>query len=156
MQTRKSSEPLPEAVRRKLDDLGDFPHKSNLVSWLERVFEDFTPEFVAIFGSVPRGQATPASDVDVVVVAGDFPEHPLRRLDVLNRYFIPNVDARPYTPAEFRAMVESWDLTVLEVLHDHWFLFDPTGFAGGIHETFLDLRRHDKLIRDESAWIVNI
>ena len=156
MQTRKSNKPLPEAVRRKLDDLGDFPHRSNLESWLERVFGDFTPEFVAVFGSVPRGQATQASDVDVVVVARDFPEHPLRRLDVLNGYLIPNVDVRPYTPAEFRSMVQSWDLTVLEVFHDHWFLFDITGFVEGVYEMFLDLRRQDKLIRGESAWVVNV
>ncbi len=156
LQARRYSRSLPAEVLRKLDGHGDFPNKANIEAWLSRLFEDFTIEFIAIFGSIARGQATQASDLDVFVVASDFPEHPLRRHDVLNRYLIPNIDARPHTPAEFRQMVENWDLTVLEVFYDHWFLYDPTGYGERAFETFSALRQQDKLIREDFAWIVNI
>ncbi len=156
MPTKKLTNGLPVDVQEKLEGFGNFPWKSQLIAWLERLFEVFTPEFIAIFGSVPRAQATNQSDLDVFVVASDFPDNPLRRYDVLNRFFIPNIDARPHTPTEFKLMVENWDLTVLEMFHDHWFILDSTGFGESSYNTFLELTRQNKLVRSKFAWIVNV
>lgn len=54
-----------------------------------------------VVGSVARGDFHDDSDVDVVVVAGGLPEHPLERLRLLYRDAPPGVEPKGYTPAEW-------------------------------------------------------
>ncbi|GAB4307831.1 MAG: hypothetical protein Kow0069_05670 [Promethearchaeota archaeon] len=138
-----------------LERLGSFPNKDRLVKFLVRLFLHFSPVFVAVFGSIPRGEAHAGSDIDVLVVAEDFPESFGERYDQLNRFFVPGVDFRPLTRAEFQGMAERWDLTVLEVCHAHWFLYDPRGVGETVFREFERLRSGGKLVRGDFWWVVN-
>ena len=76
---------------------------------------------VAVFGSLARGDATPTSDADVLVVLED---HPLRRwFDRIPEYAhafsktsLP-VEAFPYTRAELRRLAETGGF-LSRVLHE--------------------------------------
>lgn len=55
----------------------------------------------AVFGSVARGDFNVWSDIDVVVVAREFPERLFDRYDALGRW-PAGVQPVPWTPAEWR------------------------------------------------------
>lgn len=78
--TRKMCE-LFETEKR-----GEFFKKNRRLAWILEDFakkaSDFVPEAqsVVLFGSVARGQATPKSDVDVLVIVPDYDEQKFKQL----------------------------------------------------------------------------
>jgi uncharacterized protein len=79
-------------------------------------------EAILLFGSLARGDATPASDVDLLIIlsSSDLPF-----LDRIPRYtpvIAPlGVEALPYTWAEFRRMREEGNPLIAAALADgHW------------------------------------
>ena len=54
-------------------------HRAELARVIERLVSSFTPEAIYVFGSQARGDATPDSDVDLLVVVNtaDRPAHQL-------------------------------------------------------------------------------
>jgi hypothetical protein len=83
---------------------------------------------VILFGSRARGDALPHSDYDVVVI-GNFTQTYFNRLDIVGRLAPPvAIDLFCYTPREFEAMFESYNITAIDsigdgiVLHGHEFV----------------------------------
>jgi predicted nucleotidyltransferase len=67
-----------------------------------------------VFGSVARGDHHAASDIDVLVVATDLPDHPIDRLGALAA--LPGrVEAVVWTPDEFAGAQRRGDQIALEV-----------------------------------------
>lgn len=56
---------------------------------------------VVVFGAVARGDFNDRSDIDVLVVATDLPEDPLRRLARLGADLPPCLSVVAWTPAEW-------------------------------------------------------
>ncbi len=156
MPQTSSIEELPGEVRANLDRLGPFHHQAPFEQWMKHLFAEFTPVFIAVFGSVPRGEANAYSDLDVFIVADDLPESPLDRYDALNAFLVPGIDFRPHTTPEFHGMVDRWDLTVLEVCHAHWFLYDPKELGDRAFTQFDQLYQAGKLVRVDFAWVLNM
>jgi predicted nucleotidyltransferase len=98
---------LEERVRHELPHL---PHATakDLAALVERLVVAFRPERVYVYGSQARGDATPDSDVDlmVVVAASELPPHQrdqeARR--VLGLHSVP-LDVVVWTRDEFEARV---------------------------------------------------
>lgn len=146
---------LPDEIKSKLDELGDIRHKKELIHFLEMVFARYDIKFAALFGSVVRGEDTAQSDLDVLLVASNFPSALGDRLDQLHGFFIPHIDFRAHTLLEFRKMASSWHLTVLEVCHDHCFLYDPDSLGTTIYREFIQHLEAGELIRGDHFWKLN-
>jgi predicted nucleotidyltransferase len=77
---------------------------------LPRIMHKFNPKKVMIFGSRTTGQATEASDLDVIIISTDFKEIPFvkRMGELLKTAMFPkHVDYFCYTPEEFDRVKES-------------------------------------------------
>jgi len=74
------------------------------------VREDSRVRAVGLFGSLARGDATPSSDADLLIVLSEYPANPwFKRIPDYSRAFdgIPlGVEPFPYTLAEIRNMLD--------------------------------------------------
>lgn len=99
---------LEERVRHELPSL-DEAQARELASMLERLVQAFEPERIFVFGSQARQEATPDSDVDVLVVVGHSDEPRFRRgqtaYAVLGPHMTP-VDILVVTRAEFDRVLD--------------------------------------------------
>jgi predicted nucleotidyltransferase len=85
---------------------------------------------VVLFGSRARGEATAASDWDLLVLAADLPSSPLQRHICLTT-LLPvawrgQVSILARTPAEFESHLSS---LMLDIAVDGIILYDPEGYA---------------------------
>lgn len=129
-------EPVMEALQRGLGD--------NLVA-------------VALFGSRARGDATPDSDWDLLLIAHNLPERPLSRhfylKSLLPKEWRARISLLAKTSGEFDARLTS---LYLDIALDAIVLYDPQGY---LHERLPRLRAwtaHVGLRRERSngdwAW----
>jgi len=85
---------------------------ARLLSWAHRLGEDENVLAVVLFGSLARGDQTPASDADVLIILQDSASPFEDRIP----HFIPTgvglgVDVFPYTLAETeRSLREGWGI----------------------------------------------
>jgi uncharacterized protein len=73
-----NAERFPERIGEQLPTLSG-EHQAELARVIERLVAAFEPEAIYLFGSQARGDATPDSDVDLLVVVktADRPAHQL-------------------------------------------------------------------------------
>jgi predicted nucleotidyltransferase len=85
---------------------------------------------VVLFGSRARGDATPESDWDLLVIADGLPEHPFDRHVLINSLLPPNpgggISVLARTPEEFEFRLSS---LYLDIALDGKVLYDPRGYA---------------------------
>ena len=156
MSKRKYPESLPNTLINNLEAIGDFRYKSFLSEFLGKLFDDFDVRLVALYGSIARKKDTYASDIDLFLVAKDFPTSLNKRLDKLYKYFIPYIDFKAHTPQEFQDMLDNWHLTILEVLNDNHILFDPDRVAEKAKNKMIELINTGKLARKQNYWQVYV
>ncbi|RMF27351.1 MAG: nucleotidyltransferase domain-containing protein [Chloroflexi bacterium] len=85
---------------------------------------------VVLFGSRARGDATPASDWDLLVITRDLPARHLDRYRLLKAHLPPTwrgrVSILTKTPTEFEATLPP---LYLDIALDGVILYDPSGYA---------------------------
>ncbi len=85
---------------------------------------------LVLFGSRARGDATPVSDWDILVIARDLPARHWDRYRLLKAHLPPTwrgrVSLLAKTPAEFEAGLPP---LYLDIALDGVILYDPTGYA---------------------------
>ena len=143
---------LPIELLASINELGPFRHKAYLLHFLHDVFQNYSIKLVALFGSVVRKTDTEKSDLDVFLVAENFPAELGSRLDALYHFMIPHVDFRAHTIDEFHLMMNEWHLTILEVCYDHCIIFDPDQLGKAMLEKFTRNFNEHKLIRGDHYW----
>lgn len=83
-----------------------------------------------LFGSRARGDASPGSDWDLLVVANGLPEHPLERHRLIKSHLPPEIRAQvaviAKTPAELEARLQA---LYLDIALDGEILFDRGDYA---------------------------
>ena len=85
---------------------------------VRRIVEAFDPERIILFGSYARGEPTPHSDVDLLIVMEDG-GRPAERRMAISRLFRPRpfpMDILVYTPAEIQHALTLRDPFILETL----------------------------------------
>ena len=95
---------LPEAVQEIID----------------RIVEGYDPERIIIFGSYARGDASPGSDLDVLVIK-ETPERETSRRIALSRLIGPRrlgVDLIAKTPDEVRYMLDRRSLFMHTIMDE--------------------------------------
>lgn len=111
----------------------------------------------ALFGSRARGDATPESDWDVLLIAHHLPERPLQRHFFLKTMLPETWRARlsilAKTPSEFEARVPS---LYLDIALDAVVLFDPQGYLqdrlAKLREQIARLGLHRERINENWVW----
>ncbi len=92
--------------------------REEIEHYCHRVFQEVAPDCIILHGSVAKGTYTVASDIDLLVIGGDLPEHFLERISLLLRLNDSGAPIEPlaYTVEEFIQMLEAKHLTALEAL----------------------------------------
>ncbi len=67
-----------------------------------------------VIGSVARGDFNEASDIDVLIIAENLPQHPLKRLYFLYNYALPNVEPKAYTQEEYEKLLKNGNPIAIE------------------------------------------
>lgn len=111
---------------------------------------------IVLFGSLARGEATEASDLDLFIVARDLPKHPLERVKLLHEPKITireGISARGKTPEEFESYLAPM---YLDIALDGIILFDRDNYMAAKIAHLRQLLRQVGLNRvrfdGEMAW----
>ena len=149
---------IPISILKNLKKKLKFPipHYNELIQFLSKLFKHFNVNFIALYGSVVRKTYSYRSDLDIFIIASDFPNNIFERLDRLYSFFIPNIDFKAHTLEEFYIMIKNWHLTILEVCYDHCFIYDPMNIGKKMYKDFKKLYNAGKIIRGKNYWIKNL
>ncbi len=93
-------------------------YQTGIQAYCQRVVAVFQPDCVIVHGSVARGDYTPYSDVDIIVVGGKLPSNFFQRMFELNRMRDGQtpIEAVAYSRDEWENMRRQFHLTVLETM----------------------------------------
>jgi predicted nucleotidyltransferase len=85
-----------------------------------QIVEKYHPEKIILFGSAARGEFTPDSDVDLVVIKKDVPRYGIERMRELRRLVKKKVaaDFLVYRPEEIAERLKMGDPFVKAVLSE--------------------------------------
>ncbi len=95
----------------------------------EKVHDVLGSVTVWLYGSVARGDFNFWSDIDVLIVAENLPEHPLKRLDLLMQLAPPKVEPIGYTKTEFDVLLAKRHPNLMAILSEAICLRDDLGLA---------------------------
>ena len=76
-----------------------------------QIIEKYNPEKIILFGSIVRGEISPDSDVDILIIKRDTPLYGADRIRQLSRLIERNIpiDFLVYRPEEFEKRIEMGD-----------------------------------------------
>lgn len=95
-------------------------HRSAIASITAQLIEKYQPEKIILFGSAARGEATPGSDVDLLIIKSDTPLYGADRIMEVSRLIerdVP-VDFLVYRPEEFEKRLKMGDPFIELVMKD--------------------------------------
>lgn len=92
--------------------------ESEIQDIARQIVEKYHPEKIILFGSAARGEFTPDSDVDLVVIKKDVPRYGIERMRELRRLIKKKVaaDFLVYRPEEIAERLKMGDPFVKAVL----------------------------------------
>lgn len=101
--------------------------KALVKRFTERAHTSLGAVTVWLYGSVARSDFNLWSDVDVLVVAEQLPDHPLRRQDLLMQVAPPKVEPIGYTRDEFERLLAKRHPNLIALLQEAICLRDDLG-----------------------------
>lgn len=142
-------------IDKLISDLG-LPEKFTgaLSQYARKVALALEPLCVILYGSLARDTYTTTSDIDLVVVSPNLPEHFLDRLATLQDLndTACSIDAFGYTSKEFHQMLAQGHVTALDAVADGIPLQGQEYF-GQLREIFQDMVRQG-LRRSSCTWVL--
>ena len=127
-----------------------------LIDFGQQLIRRLQPQCIILYGSLARDTYTVASDIDLVVVTtglSDSFHDRLAQLQDLNETH-RSIDAFPYTPQEFEAMLRQGHVTALDAVSDGVPLYGETYFEG-LREILEDMVRRG-LHRTSCSWVLPV
>lgn len=93
-----------------------------------RIVKHFNPRQIIAFGSYARGESTPASDLDLLVVMDTNKSFVQRTVEVDSIFGLRGwpMDIVVYTPAEFAAQQEIWGTLAATIKAEGKILYDQS------------------------------
>jgi predicted nucleotidyltransferase len=95
-------------------------HRNAIDRITAQLIEKYQPEKIILFGSAARGEATPGSDVDLLIIKRDTPLYGADRVMEVSRLIerdVP-VDFLVYRPEEFEKRLKMGDPFIELVMKD--------------------------------------
>jgi uncharacterized protein len=85
-----------------------------------QIIEKYKPEKIILFGSAARGDKSPQSDADFLIIKKDTPHYGADRIRELSRMIERNIpiDLLVYRPEEFQERIEIGDPFLKAVLEE--------------------------------------
>jgi len=80
-----------------------------------------------LVGSVARGDFNFWSDIDVIIISDELPEHPLERSQFLYSYCLEGIEPKGYKAHEFIQMFRKRNPIAVEAIKDGLLLVDKGG-----------------------------
>lgn len=105
----------------------------------EKIRKDIGPLSAWVFGSVAKGTFKAWSDIDVLVVAENLPEHPMRRLELLYRYATCGIEPKGWALAEFLTHLGKRDKQLLAMLRERILLVDDLNLEPILRDKIAEL-----------------
>ncbi|OGG29896.1 hypothetical protein A2971_05165 [Candidatus Gottesmanbacteria bacterium RIFCSPLOWO2_01_FULL_46_21] len=102
--------------------------KQQLDIIVHEIVTKYQPEKIILFGSAVRGEQTPDSDIDLLIIkkTTDRPADRLYRVwHSLTDWDVP-VDFSVYTPEEFRRAQQERSLFITDILHEGKTLYETS------------------------------
>lgn len=113
---------MQEVLKRRMAERAERIEAAR--KFAEKIRKDVGPLTAWVFGSVAKGTFKAWSDIDVLIVAENLPEHPMRRLELLYRYANCGIEPKGWTLAEFLAHLGKGDRQLLAMLRERAVLID--------------------------------
>lgn len=120
----------------------------------DRVALIYSPDCIILFGSVARGEHSPDSDIDLLVIGGDLPANRRERFRLLMELrprFAP-IQLQSFTRDEWQMMLSDRHVTVLESLRDGIPLHGKRTFRRWRRQ--FERWQHQGLRRERCAWVL--
>jgi len=121
-----------------------------IIKYIEKVKTVYRIEGVILFGSRARGNFTPWSDIDILII-GDF-EDPylerLRKLLEMTENISDPVEPHPYRLNEALKMLEAGNAIIVDALEEGVVIFDGEGLNLR-QKKYLEMKAKGKLKRSD-------
>src|SRR5574341_897165 len=134
-------------IRKKPDAV-----KKALQEYCTEVIRRFKPVCIILYGSRAKGTFTGISDIDIIVISGNFEQDFLSRIKDLidaNTSSLP-IEPLGYTEAEFETMLMAFRLTALDAVHEGIPLYGEDHF-NSLKKRLNELERMG-LYKDNASW----
>jgi len=133
----------------------DIPFKSELELYLNKLIKEIKPKLVAIIGSLARGTFGLGSDIDLIIVSDNLPDHVLDRLSVLlqlDEFGIP-IEPVGLKVNEFLEMCKKGHATPLEVFKRGIIIHSDKRFFELARKLLEDAIRKYEIEEIKKGWI---
>jgi len=133
--------------------LPSIPYKNALEAYLKSLFDRLSPSFVVLYGSAARGDFGIGSDVDILVVAEDFPTKLDDRLQLLFSINPTTAPLEPigYTPKEFEELLRRRHATALYAMEEGILLYDDGTYLK-MKKIYEKLKADLKIVKGKAGW----
>lgn len=131
----------------------NIPYKNALEAYLKSLSNNVSPSFVVLYGSMARGDFGVGSDVDILVVAEDFPAKLDDRLQLLFNINPTTAPLEPigYTPKEFEELLRKRHATALFAMEEGILLHDDGTYLK-MKKMYEKLKADLKIVKGKSGW----
>ena len=131
----------------------NIPYKDALEAYLKSLFDKLSPSFVVLYGSAARGDFGVGSDIDILVVADDFPKKLDDRLQLLFNINPTTAPLEPigYTPKEFEELLRKRHATALYAMEEGIPLYDDGTYLK-MKKMYERLKADLKIVKGKAGW----
>lgn len=129
-------------------------YHDEIINYLKKLRLKLKPKCVILFGSLARSDYNERSDIDLIIISENLPEHPRKRLKILtelNEELIP-IEPHGYTPSEFKEMIEKRHNTALFGMEEGKPLLGKSFFKK-LKRLYLKMKKETGLVKEDNVWI---
>jgi predicted nucleotidyltransferase len=134
--------------------LKSHPKLKNLKQFLIRFLEQYSAEFIILFGSSAKGNFNYRSDIDLLLVSNSLGDDYFERLHKMQTITPGGIDFFIYTSKEFEKMIHDFQLMALEALASGIIIYDK-GQGEKYKKYINNLIRENKIQKLEQGWKVS-
>jgi len=135
--------------------LKSHPKLESLKEFLKKFFEQYSADFIILFGSSAKGNFNYRSDLDLLIISNSLGNDYFERLHKMQTITPGGIDFFIYTSKEFEKMIQGFQLMVLEALSSGIILYDQGN--GVKYKNYVEnLIREKKIEKLEHGWKISV
>jgi predicted nucleotidyltransferase len=136
------------------DRLKSHPKLENLKKFLKIFFEQYSADFIILFGSSAKGDFNYRSDLDLLIISNSLGNDYFERLYKMQTITPGGIDFFLYTSKEFENMIQNFQLMALEALSSGIIIYDKGD--GEKYKNYVEnLIRGNKIQKLERGWKIS-